>query len=472
MDNIFVGCRKGDLGRVKYLVEQKEVELNVRDNWDSTPLYYACLCGHTDLVKYLLENGAKCEANTFDGERCLYGALTSEVRKLLLDAKVITAQTKRRDDYDIFCEKILKAEDYSDITFLLEGNSTFKLHRCILSVRSDNFKSLLQSRWKDRPEIRNHMIESKVFEEFLKYVYTSRIVCQRDRLDSFYRLADQCQMPQLRAELDSAVVKAESFEGSKKGVRVSTISVESEKALWELQQAYGQLLEQGIPPEFSSWPPANVLPLMPTLPSSYFDMCLLVDGYRFYCHKVFVCVRSGYFNAMLHFNQNQLLEDNIPILKIVDFEPEVMTCVLYYIYTNNAQLSDDVVLDVLRSADMYLLSGLKRQCGAFLSNKVTVDNVMMLFQLARMYDLPRLENRCTEFIATNIDTIRENEEFQKAVVSDAAEVKGRQDTDSIQIIDDIRYHITSGVQTFSEVADANEKLRIIDDILESLGLEA
>ena len=69
-------------------------------------------------------------------------------------------------------------------------------------------------------------------------------------------------------------------------MRVSTIAVESEKSVWELQQAYGQLLEQGLPPEFSAWPAANELPLMPVLPSAYFDLCLLVEGYRFYCHRV------------------------------------------------------------------------------------------------------------------------------------------------------------------------------------------
>ncbi|GLD70009.1 ankyrin repeat and BTB/POZ domain-containing protein 1 [Lates japonicus] len=51
--------------RVRYLVEQRDVDLNVRDKWDSTPLYYACLCGHEELVQYLLASGAKCEANTF-----------------------------------------------------------------------------------------------------------------------------------------------------------------------------------------------------------------------------------------------------------------------------------------------------------------------------------------------------------------------------------------------------------------------
>ncbi|XP_008566708.1 PREDICTED: BTB/POZ domain-containing protein At2g04740-like [Galeopterus variegatus] len=41
----------------RYLLEQRDVEVNVRDKWDSTPLYYACLCGHEELVLYLLANG-------------------------------------------------------------------------------------------------------------------------------------------------------------------------------------------------------------------------------------------------------------------------------------------------------------------------------------------------------------------------------------------------------------------------------
>ena len=48
--DLFQSCRRGDLEQVRYLAEHKEVDVNVRDKWDSTPLYYACLCGHLDLV--------------------------------------------------------------------------------------------------------------------------------------------------------------------------------------------------------------------------------------------------------------------------------------------------------------------------------------------------------------------------------------------------------------------------------------
>ena len=50
------------------------------------------------MISYIF-TGAKCEANTFDGERCLYGALNNEIRNLLRSFKTITSQTIRRDQY-------------------------------------------------------------------------------------------------------------------------------------------------------------------------------------------------------------------------------------------------------------------------------------------------------------------------------------------------------------------------------------
>lgn len=48
----------------------------------------------------------------------------------------------------------------------------------------------------------------------------------------------------------------------------------------------------------------------------------------------------------------------------------------------------------------------------------------------------------------------------------------REETDTISIIDDVRYHITSKVGSFSELEEAQSKLKVIDDLLEDLGLEA
>lgn len=63
------------------------------------------------------------------------------------------------------------------------------------------------------------------------------------------------------------------------------------------------------------------------------------------------------------------------------------------------------------------------------------------------------------------------EEFTELVMEDATNVKERQDTDSIEIIDNVRYYLTNFMQTFSEMQEVSEKLQLIDNLLEELNLE-
>ena len=46
--------------------------------------------------------GARCEHNTFDGERCQYGALTDQIRNVLRNFKVVTSKL---DEYELFLER-------------------------------------------------------------------------------------------------------------------------------------------------------------------------------------------------------------------------------------------------------------------------------------------------------------------------------------------------------------------------------
>ena len=134
----------------RYLTDEKEINLNVRDKWDSTPLYYACLCGHPEVVSYLLENGARCDASTFDGERCIYGALTDQIKKMLVNFSVITSRVKRREPFHEFLRRLLEEGELSDITFIVHGVH-IKAHRFILAARSDYFEQqLLHGRWKNK----------------------------------------------------------------------------------------------------------------------------------------------------------------------------------------------------------------------------------------------------------------------------------------------------------------------------------
>ena len=59
MGDIFIAVKRGDLERVTVLVEEMQCEINVSDKWNSTPLYYACLSGYEDIVKFLLQSGMR-----------------------------------------------------------------------------------------------------------------------------------------------------------------------------------------------------------------------------------------------------------------------------------------------------------------------------------------------------------------------------------------------------------------------------
>lgn len=82
MGDIYEASRAGDVDRLKLLLDEG-VNVNARDNWDSVALYYACLAGHLDAARILLEKGAICSENTFDGDRCHYASLNLQVRRLL-----------------------------------------------------------------------------------------------------------------------------------------------------------------------------------------------------------------------------------------------------------------------------------------------------------------------------------------------------------------------------------------------------
>jgi hypothetical protein len=65
----------------------------------------------------------------------------------------------------------------------------------------------------------------------------------------------------------------------------------------------------------------------------------------------------------------------------------------------------------------------------------------------------------------------EQEEFANFIRDDAANVQGREECDSIPFIDDIRFYITNFVQSYSDTAEANRKLNLIEDLIEELGLD-
>lgn len=163
------------------------------------------------------------------------------------------------------------------------------------------------------------------------------------------------------------------------------------------------------------------------------------------------------------------------------------------------QVPPEVAYDVLSMADMYLLPGLKRLCGRSLAQLLDEDSVVGLWRVAKLFRLARLEDQCTEYMAKVIEKVGrgelpwvgagcggwqaavcpecacsqlvEQEDFAEAVREEAAAVRGRQEQDSIPLVDDIRFHITSVVQTYSNIKEMERRLHALEDLLVSIGLD-
>ena len=63
------------------------------------------------------------------------------------------------------------------------------------------------------------------------------------------------------------------------------------------------------------------------------------------------------------------------------------------------------------------------------------------------------------------------QEFADLVMEDAQQVSQRQETDSIDIIDEVRFYVANVVNSVSDLQDAEDSLRLIDQLLEDLGLD-
>lgn len=166
-------------------------------------------------------------------------------------------------------------------------------------------------------------------------------------------------------------------------------------------------------------------------------------------------IRSEYFSAMFASPFREAQETtHLPIVN-VDCTPATLEVILTYLYTEYATFPLDIAIDVLFAADQLFIEKLKLKAAMIISTlgnggqsvvesaedrEANVNN-----ELIDVYDVVRagwdtrvrrLEEFGARYMAYRLEQYIDEEEFRQLVQESAGRIKQRQETDTVELIDE------------------------------------
>ncbi|OKP13627.1 BTB/POZ domain-containing protein 3 [Penicillium subrubescens] len=463
-------CRRGDLKVCQEKITEG-VNVNARDLYDYTPLILASLCGHYEVAQLLLESGALCERDTFQGERCLYNALNDRIRNLLLEYDY-SKSTDPLQPLAAHIASLLTRESpvTTDITVAV-ADQEIALHKFILAARSPYFRAKLAP----APETTTWKLPSttppEAFAAAIRYLYLGEAPRE------------------LRSGPGTGFTESEVFTG------IDKIS----KHL-EIESLMDSLLDSGDRrrarqrrtvelgkgrDQFEEWFRENVLGNRVVIETSkvdevkwdrnnaiFADVLLRADelpdeddgatdevpkSTLFPCHRAML-LRSEFFQAMFTSSFREAhIKDQLHIID-VDCAPDVLEIILTFLYTERADFPLEIAVDVLFAADMLFIEKLKTKAAVVISTlgsgvsqseaartRGTKDeddiDIYAIIRAAWLTRVQRLEEFAARFLAYRLEAHIDSPEFAELINESAARIQARQETDSIELLDDIRFYL-------------------------------
>ena len=512
-------ARRGDLRLAQEQIT-KGVNINARDEYDYTPLILASLCGHFELVQMLLEQGAKCERDTFQGERCLYNALNDRIRNLLLSYDY----SKSTDPLQPLAAHVTSlltrdSPQTADIT-LHTSDMSFQLHKFVLSARSPYF----QKKLREKPETRSWKLAPKIatdsFETCIRYLYFGEASIRGQDtdaaetlvLDGVDKLSRQLEIPQVfdailnpgdrrqarQRRQDEVERGRDQMQGwFREHVLQKQFEVDADKTSevqWKRDNPSfaDVLLLADVNEEDDSDPDHEATHAstsnIPIGPSQSNNITSSRRKTLFPAHRAML-LRSELFATMFTspFREGQITSatpsdpttthtndttDSPPLQIIpVDCTPAVLSVILTFLYTENASFPLSIALDVLHAADMLFIEKLKQRAALLISTlgngassiaeaenprgntpkpsdpgfDASEQPLEWIYEVVRSgWDcrVHRLEEFGARYMAYRLESYIDDEEFKELVRESAARIKLRQETDTVEIVDDIRYYLS------------------------------
>ncbi|XP_061968735.1 ARM REPEAT PROTEIN INTERACTING WITH ABF2-like isoform X2 [Populus nigra] len=177
-------------------------------------------------------------------------------------------------------------------------------------------------------------------------------------------------------------------------------------------QCDGSVALYRLATQASSVSPVDAAPLSPT-PQVYLgeqyvnnptlsDVTFLVEGKRFYAHRICLLASSDAFRAMF---DGGYRERNAKDVEIPNIRWDVFELMMRFIYTGSVEINIDLAQDLLRAADQYLLDGLKRLCECTIAQDISVENVSLMYELSEGFNAMSLRESCILFILGQFDKL-------------------------------------------------------------------
>lgn len=370
----------------------------------------------------MLEAGALCERDTFQGERCLYNALNDRIRNLLLSYDY-SKSTDPLQPLAAHINSLLTREHPR--TFDIEvtaAGSTFRLHKFILSARSPYFSNKLSASpdtasWKLPPAI-----PPQSFEIAIKHIYLGEIPSdvgggpgtghtEEEVLEGIDKITRQLEVRNLWDGIlesgDRRLARQRKTDEIEKGQAqleawftnnvlrhtVITDTSNADKLRWDRNNGiFADVLlraDEGIDKvaaegavDFESSKSdgldtstcddrSDSLRNIPIGPSAYHSRPSSRErspqkSFLFPVHRAML-LRSEFFMTMFSSGFREAQETEYLQIVPIDCSPDVLKIVLRFLYTEKAVIPLDLAIDVLFAADLLLMERLKLKAAVVVS---------------------------------------------------------------------------------------------------------
>jgi ankyrin repeat/BTB/POZ domain-containing protein 1 len=449
----------------------------------------------------LLENGALCERDTFQGERCLYNALNDRIRNLLLSYDYAKSTNPLQPLAAHITSLLTRPSPKTADIVITAFDQTFHLHKFLLAARSPYFAKKLAA----APSTTSWKLPDKIPAESLsmalQYLYFQEVSIRRalmglsdeqelvvlngidkigkqleiERLfEDITEIDDRRRLRQRRAdELSRGRNQmADWFQNNivKHKRIIDTDKVDNIK--WDRDNSiFADILlraddDEESEPSGTSTPATrttngalNGLPVGPRQSRSPSRQRKPRKSTVYPAHRAML-LRSEYFLTMFSSEFKEAQETQHLQIVTVDCSPAVLETILTFMYTERADFGLDIAIDVLFAADMLFIDKLKQRAAIIISalgagqSAVESDNprgetdadeavdIYEVLQAGWETKVQRLEEFAARYIAYRLEHYIDEPEFAQIVQESANRVKARQETDTVELVDDIRYYLS------------------------------